>query len=108
MIKSLDEIFLDEMIEGYRDGFNLDSPEPSQNRSNSYRHGFANGRDDHARSPRATAAMLRLMAEKAIRDDVEASTGCHPPHQPRPQVMRLRRGPPPCGKGSSLVNARHH
>ncbi|MGW1424577.1 hypothetical protein ACWAT4_31140 [Bradyrhizobium manausense] len=47
--KSLEEIFLDEMVDGYRDGFNLDNPEASQSRSHSYWHGFANGRDDGAR-----------------------------------------------------------
>ena len=36
----------DEMVLGYREGFDLDNPEPSENRSASYRHGFANGRAD--------------------------------------------------------------
>jgi hypothetical protein len=36
----------DEMIEGYRDGFDLTAPEPSANRSNSYRHGFFVARID--------------------------------------------------------------
>jgi len=36
----------DEMVQGYRDGFDMDNPEPSANRSASYRHGFANGRAD--------------------------------------------------------------
>jgi hypothetical protein len=67
--------FLGEMVEGYRDGRKLDNPEPSANRSDSYRHGFANGRDDRAGSPRAPAAMLRLMADKAIADDVARTTG---------------------------------
>jgi len=41
------EIFAnDEMVEGYRDGMWADSPEPSSNRTRSYRHGFANGRAD--------------------------------------------------------------
>ena len=30
-----------EMIEGYMDGYDLSAPEPSANRSHSYRHGFA-------------------------------------------------------------------
>ncbi|MBR1158105.1 hypothetical protein [Bradyrhizobium elkanii] len=63
------------MTEGYLDGRNPDNPPPSENRSASYRHGFENGRDDHGRHPRATAAMLRLMAEKAIHDDIEKVTG---------------------------------
>ena len=35
-----------EMIAGYMDGFDLSAPEPSENRSASYRHGFKNGRAD--------------------------------------------------------------
>jgi hypothetical protein len=67
-----EELFLDEMVEGYRDGRKLDNPEPSANRSDSY--SFANGRDDRAGSPRAPAAMLRSMADKAIADDVARLT----------------------------------
>lgn len=44
----------EEMVEGYRDGLDMGSPEPSDNRSASYRHGFANGRDDRAGKPRAS------------------------------------------------------
>jgi hypothetical protein len=60
-----------EMLDGYLDGLNLDNPEPSSNRSHSYRHGFANGRDDMRRQPRASAAALREMADEAIRKDQE-------------------------------------
>jgi hypothetical protein len=59
----------DEMVEGYLDGRDLNSPEPSDNRSHSYRHGFANGRDDRAGKPRASAAVLRLQADAAIAAD---------------------------------------
>lgn len=59
----------DEMLLGYLDGFNPDSPEPSENRSHSYRHGFANGRDDRAGNPRDTAENLRLAAAEAERRD---------------------------------------
>lgn len=59
----------DEMIEGYRDGNDPDSPEPSANRSESYRHGFANGRDDLHGRPRLPADALRYMAGKAIASD---------------------------------------
>lgn len=59
----------DDMVEGYADGRNPDSPEPSANRSASYRHGFANGRDDLARSPRAPAKFLRAGAAAARRED---------------------------------------
>jgi hypothetical protein len=59
-----------EMMYGYLDGRKADK---SGNRSHSYRHGFANGRDDLARHPRATAAVLRELAEAAIDQDIEAS-----------------------------------
>lgn len=36
----------DEMVQGFRDGYDLDAPEPSENRSHSYRHGFKAGRND--------------------------------------------------------------
>ena len=61
------------MMYGYLDGRRADNPEPSSNRSHSYRHGFANGRDDLARRPRATAAVIRELAEEAIDEDIEAS-----------------------------------
>ncbi len=69
-----EERFLDEMVEGYLDGRKPDNPEPSANRSASYRHGFANGRDDLAHSPRLPANVLRLLADQAIRDDVARLT----------------------------------
>jgi hypothetical protein len=34
----------EEMVQGYMDGYDLNAPEPSANRSYSYRHGFAVGR----------------------------------------------------------------
>jgi hypothetical protein len=70
-----EECFLDEMVDGYRDGRNLDNPEPSANRSESYRHGFLNGRDDRAGSPRALASELRLAADAAIARDVARAKG---------------------------------
>ena len=66
-------VAMDEMTEGYCDGLDLDCPEPSTNRSNAYRHGFANGRDDRRHSPRDTAANLRLMADQAIARDLAVS-----------------------------------
>lgn len=57
---------IEEMAQGYCDGSHPDSPEPSDNRSRSYRHGFANGRDDLARKPRATAQWLRAAAKAAM------------------------------------------
>ena len=58
-----------EMTEGYKDGMNPDNPEPSSNRSASYRHGFANGRDDLNRKPRALAPELRQKAKEAEEQD---------------------------------------
>lgn len=70
-----EEKFLDEMVMGYLDGRNPDNPEPSQNRSRSYAHGFANGRDDLFRSPRALAQTLREMADAAIAEDIATALG---------------------------------
>lgn len=57
----------DEMVEGYRDGFDLDAPEPSANRSRSYRHGFANGRADKAgKSRNMTFEQLSQAADQAM------------------------------------------
>lgn len=64
--------FADEMVNGYLDGRDPESPEPSDNRSHSYRHGFANGRDDLRKQPRAPAELLRAQAETARRADREA------------------------------------
>lgn len=61
----------DDMVEGYFDGLDRDSPEPSANRSESYRHGFANGRDDLARRARAPAALIRAGANAAMRRDAD-------------------------------------
>lgn len=62
----------DEMLEGYRDGRNLDNPEPSDNRSHSYRHGFANGRADKLGKPAfPTAQVARVLGDAAMRKDAE-------------------------------------
>lgn len=58
-----------EMVEGYMDGLDPDAPKPSANRSASYRHGFANGRDDLRKRPRDTAANLRAKAARADATD---------------------------------------
>lgn len=63
----------DDMIEGYRDGMDLTAPEPSANRSRSYRHGFANGRDDRSGKPRDSYHNLARVADEAMAaDDAEA------------------------------------
>lgn len=59
----------DEMVRGFLDGYDLNAPEPSANRSASYRHGFANGRDDRAGRPRAGYETLCEMADKAMAED---------------------------------------
>lgn len=64
----------DEMVEGYRDGMKADSPEPSSNRTRSYRHGFLNGRADISRpyKPRDDIPMnmtILQAADEAMRLD---------------------------------------
>ena len=58
-----------EMVQGFRDGYDLSAPEPSANRSHSYRHGFANGRDDRAGKPRAGYTELHRLADLAMEMD---------------------------------------
>lgn len=69
----------DEMIEGYLDGRDLSSPEPSDNRSHSYRHGFLNGRDDRRGKPRSSAAELSRLADLAM--DLDGATATIEAHQ---------------------------
>lgn len=54
----------DETVEGYFDGIRSDLHElpEGSNRSESYKHGWRNGRDDRLARPRATAAELRQRA----------------------------------------------
>lgn len=59
----------EEMVAGYLDGRDPDAPEPSANRSASYRHGFANARDDLAGKPRATFRTLLRQADEAMFED---------------------------------------
>jgi hypothetical protein len=61
-----------DMMDGFRDGYDLNCPEPLANRSRSYRHGFANGRDDRRGKPRGSCAELREIAASCIAAD-EAS-----------------------------------
>lgn len=53
-----------DIVEGYMDGLRseLENLPQGNNRSDSYRHGWNNGRDDRLRRPRATAADLREAA----------------------------------------------
>lgn len=60
----------DEMIQGYTDGLDLDCPEPSANRSHSYRHGFWSGRADRNLGPRrGTFEQVEAMAQEAMDAD---------------------------------------
>lgn len=61
----------EEMVAGYLDGFDLDNPEPSANRSHSYRHGFANGRADKTGVSRGLSceALSRAADEAMAKDD---------------------------------------
>ena len=59
----------DEMIAGFRDGYDLNCPEPGPNRSASYRHGYANGRDDRANKQRASFDALIRMSDAAMAED---------------------------------------
>lgn len=66
----------DDMLEGFRDGYDLSAPEPSSNRSNSYRHGFMVGRLD--KTPTAwgkhSADDLRKLADEAMEADEPRGT----------------------------------
>lgn len=60
-----------EFIEGYIDGRDPDSPEPSANRSHAYRHSFAVGRSELAKNPipahisRAEALIAEMLDTQA-------------------------------------------
>lgn len=58
-----------DMIEGFKDGYDLDAPEPNANRSYSYRHGFMVGRIDKGKLPVRNAGELRDAAEVAMAMD---------------------------------------
>jgi hypothetical protein len=61
-----------EMIEGYKDGYDLNAPEPSANRSHSYRHSFQIGRAEKMKLPLPTYQQLERRAELAILADAQA------------------------------------
>lgn len=50
----------DDMTDGYLDGMDLDMPEPSANRSATYRHGFRMGRNDRGKPFAQTAVVPAL------------------------------------------------
>lgn len=63
----------DEMVQGYMDGYDLTAPEPSANRSASYRHGFMVGRGEKTGALAGTFQSLGRAADVAMaEDDVRA------------------------------------
>lgn len=60
-----------EMVQGYMDGYDLSAPDPSDNRSHSYRHGFMVGRSEKARGRAAApwATLLELSEEAMAKDE---------------------------------------
>mgnify|MGYP003443714893 CR=1 FL=1 len=63
----------DEMIQGYRDGRNLENPEPNDNRSHSYRHGFKAGRSDVTHTLQFPSVQAAIeMANEAVSKDASA------------------------------------
>ena len=66
-----------DMIEGYQDGRDLTAPEPSANRSRSYRHGFMVGRAEKENRRIAFDEVTR-MADEAMRLDDEDRRGFEP------------------------------
>lgn len=65
---------MDDAMEGYRDGLDPSSPEPSGNRSAIYRHCFAVGRFDRAGKPAfGSADNARRLAEIAEAEDARAT-----------------------------------
>lgn len=64
-----------EMVEGFMDGYDLTAPEPSANRSASYRHGFMCGRIDKGLVKwSGTPGELVEMANKAMDEDAIQQT----------------------------------
>lgn len=62
-LAELDTLDDDEIVEGYRDG-RAGEPEPGDNRSKSYWHGWRNGaRDGGYTDPDGDAAMAKLVHE---------------------------------------------
>lgn len=57
-----------DFAEGYRDGRDPNAPEPSDNRSASYKHSFAVGRAELANKP-IPAAVSRRKAREAAESD---------------------------------------
>jgi hypothetical protein len=66
----------DEMVEGFMDGYDLTAPEPSGNRSASYRHGFMCARIDKGQISSPGFEALNRMADEAMEaDDLQQTPG---------------------------------
>lgn len=67
------ELVDQEFIDGYRDGYDLTAPEPSENRSHAYRHSFAIGRAEKEGHPiKASYDQLVAAADRALAKDRSA------------------------------------
>jgi hypothetical protein len=58
----------DEFVAGYLDGRDPNSPEPSDNRSHSYRHSFMVGRAEIEGKPIAAGTSRRSAADAEMKD----------------------------------------
>ena len=63
----------DDMAQGYLDGRDLNSPEPSGNRSHSYRHGFMVGRSEKLGRKAGSYETLVRAADAAMEKDAGLS-----------------------------------
>ena len=61
------------LSEGYRDGHDLETPEPSDNRSACYRHSFWIGRKEKLNGYAGRADVLRQAADAAVAEDAGGS-----------------------------------
>lgn len=68
IIAGLQEAAHPDFLEGYQDGRNPDCPDPSENRSERYKHSFRVGRDELANTVKR-ASVLRAMADAASKID---------------------------------------
>jgi hypothetical protein len=59
----------EDMVQGYMDGYDLNAPEPSANRSHSYRHGFAVGRAEKQGGKLGDYRTLSAAADAAMEKD---------------------------------------
>lgn len=66
----------DEMVLGFREGYNLSNPPPSGNRSASYRHGFMVARIDKGLMDSPGIDALEMLADQAMVADEAGMGGC--------------------------------